>query len=308
MFLLPYFQQKSEIIRRTLIYSGLLLCAACGNNSSNEQLLSTAVDTTSQVKKISDKAIVDIIRSIPSPIEISMLIKESGGEYNAAMLNPTDNRANYNTSYKRALNLGIYGTDLGYINIYEKSKDALVYLDAIKNMADDLNIGQFYDFATIRRLAVNKNNVDSLLYITTSNFEKINEFLHKEKRSDQSVLLLTGGWLEAVYISCKVAEKTKNKDLCEKIGEQKIVLDQLLLLLSNFNSNESIHALNKQLMELHTLFSKVEITYTYKESTMKEVNGVLVIEDESESKVNITDAQVIAITNAIEAIRNKISN
>lgn len=298
----------NTLVKKALIYTAFLGITACGSDNSNEKLLTQAVDTTANVSKISDQAIVDIIRSIPSPIEISMLIKESGGEYNVAMLNPTENRANYNTSYKRALNLGFYGTDLGYINIYEKSKDALVYLDAIKNMADDLNIGQFYDFETIRRLATNSNNVDSLLYITTANFEKINGYLHKEKRSDQSVLLLTGGWLEAVYISCAVAEKTKNKELYEKIGEQKIVLDQLLLLLSNFNKDPSIHALNKELMDLHKLFSKIEITYTYKESTMKEVNGVLVIQDESESKVNITDAQVAEISKAINDIRNKISN
>ena len=302
------FYKKKAIWMNTFFFTLLVGTTACSNkNASNESLLTQAVDTSAAVSKISDQAIGDIIRSIPSPIEISMLIKESGGEYNAQMLNPTSNMANYNTNFKRALNLGIYGTDLGYINIYSKSKDALVYLEAIKSMADALSIGQFYDFETIRRLATNSNNVDSLLFITTSNFEKINEYLHKEKRSDQSVLLLTGGWLEAVYISCSVAEKTKNKELYEKIGEQKIVLDQLLLLLSNFSKDENIHQLNLQLMELHKIYSKIEITYTYKESSMKEVNGVLVIEDESESKVNITDAQVSEIMKQVTAIRNKIS-
>ncbi|TAH25100.1 MAG: hypothetical protein EAZ07_08020 [Cytophagales bacterium] len=296
-------------MKKVFLISTILGIWACSNNkNSNEQIISEAIDTTSQVSKISDQAIGDIIRSIPSPIEISMLIKESGGAYDSKILNPTENKENYNTSYKRALNLGMYGTDLGYINIYNKSKDALVYLDAIKTMADELNIGQFYDFNTIKRLASNSNNIDSLLYITTSNFQHINEFLHKEKRSDQSVLLLTGGWLEAVYISCNVAVKTKNKELYEKIGEQKIVLNQLLLLLSNFKSDPSINLLNNQLLELNKIFNQVEISYTYKESSMKEVNGVLVIEDQSESKVIISDEQVNSILNTVKTIRDGITS
>jgi hypothetical protein len=105
-----------------------------------------------------------------------------------------------------------------------------------------------------------------------------------------------------------VAINSKNVSLYEKIGEQKIVLDQLLLLLSNFNDDKNIQKLNTDLMTLHELFKKVNITYTYKESTMKEVNGVLVIEDQSESKVNITDDVVLEILNLTKKIRESIIN
>src|SRR5205085_8607759 len=132
---------------------------------------------------------------------------------------------------------------------YNQNKDAISYLSAIRGLADELKIGQFFDFATIHRLAQNNNNVDSLLYITISNFEKINSFLYQQKRSDHSVLILTGGWLEALYISCKIVQGNKSKELQEKIGEQKIVLDQLILLLKNFDDDANIQRLSTELAD-----------------------------------------------------------
>ena len=295
--------------RKLILGSALLvLLYSCNSeNKSNENLIAANVDTTTHVSKISDAALGDIIGSIPSPLEISVLIKESGGGYDEKLLNSNDRISNYNTSFKRAINLGIYGADLGYINIYNKSTDAASYLYSIKELTEELNIGQFYDFSTIQRLATNSENVDSLLYITTSNFQKINSFLHEKKRSDQSVLILTGGWLEAVHISCEIAKRNKNQSLYEKIGEQKVVLDQLLLLVSNFQKDPNMISLNNDMKDLQKVYNQIQITYTYQESTMEEKDGMLVIVDKSESKVNVTEDQINEISRIIELIRNKVT-
>jgi hypothetical protein len=285
----------------------LFLFSCSTDKQSNENIVAETVDSTSSSNKISDEALMEVIKSIPSPIEISMLIKKSGEGYDNKILNPTENSSAYNSNFKRALNLGIYGADLGYINIYDKNKDALSYLSSIKKLADDLNIGQFYDFQTIQRLVQNSKNNDSLLYITTNNFEKINSFLQQKKRADQSVLILTGGWLEALHISCELAKKDKNPKLLEKIGEQKIVLDQILLLVSSFKNHGNMDELANDLQSLKKVYDQIKITYEYKESKMKDVNGVLTIEDQSESKVNITDSQVIEIAQIIDSIRHKVT-
>ena len=65
------------------------------------------------------------------------------------MLNSSDNLSKYNSNYQKALNLGIYGTDLGYTNIYEQNQDGIKYLSSIKSLAEGLNIGQFFDILTI---------------------------------------------------------------------------------------------------------------------------------------------------------------
>ncbi|HVD98267.1 MAG TPA: hypothetical protein VNB90_08670 [Cytophagaceae bacterium] len=300
-------------MKKLFLYSSLSVllfaCDSSNNNQSNEAVLQQMIDSSAnapQDAKIPEEAVGEILKQIPSPIETSVMIKKAGGSYTKDILNPSENAQNYSSNYKKALNLGVYGADLGYINIYEKNKESLFYLNSIKEMADGLNIGQFFDFETIKRLASNNKNADSLLNITTDNFNKINSFLYEQKRSDQSVLILTGGWLEGLNIMCQVAQKNKNPKLYERIGEQKIIIDQLVLVLSNYEADNNIKLLNSDLKQLQKIYEKVQITYTYKESKMEIVDGIPTIVDKSESKVNITDDQVVEIANLTNSIRNKI--
>lgn len=244
---------------------------------------------------------------IPSPLEISVLLKKSGVKYNSGLLNSPDNVPKYNSNYKKALNLGIYGTDLGYTNIYGQNQDGIKYLSTIKSLAEELNIGQFFDIETIGRLASNNKNLDSLLLITTQNFNSINRYLQEQNRANLSVLFLTGGWLEAVQITCQVASKNPDhKDLQEKIGEQKITLEQIMLLFSFYQNDENMASLLKELEELKVVFDKINITYTYNESTMEVVNGVAVIKDNSTTTIQITEQDLKDIMSKTNSIRNKI--
>jgi hypothetical protein len=234
-------------------------------------------------------------------------LKESGTRYNVGILNNADNLSKYNSNYKKALNLGVYGTDLGYTNIYEKNEDGIKYLSSIKSLADGLNIGQFFDIETIGRLATNSKHLDSLLLITTQNFNSINHYLQTQSRANLSVLLLTGGWVEAMQITCQVASKDpKNKELMEKIGEQKIILEQIVLLLGFYKDDANMASLLKEMDDLKTAFDKINILYTYKESSMEIVDGVAVIKDNSTTTINITEEDVKNITSLINSIRSKI--
>jgi hypothetical protein len=257
---------------------------------------------------MSDEVIGDILQSIPQPLEISVALKESGKKYNSGYLNSPDNTSKYNSNYKRAVNLGVYGTDLGYTNIYEQNQDGVKYMASIKELADGLNIGQFFDIETIGRLATNSKNLDSLLLITTQNFNSINSYLQTQSRSNLSVLFLTGGWLEALHITCEVsATNPENKELREIIGEQKIILENIILLLSFYKeSDPNMASLLTDMEELKKAYDKVKITYTYKESTFEVVDGVMVIKDNSTSTIDITTEDIATIRTLTTGIRNKI--
>ncbi len=295
-----------------IITAGLILTflAACGSATQNkEQEFLAGLDTaTAQGPSISEEVIGDILQQIPAPLEISVLLKESGKRYNAAYLNSTENLSRYNSNFKKALNLGIYGTDLGYTNIYEKNQDGLKYMQSIKELADGLNIGQFFDVETIGRLATNSRNLDSLLLITTQNFNKINHYLQTQSRANLSVLLLTGGWLEALHIVCEVAKANPdNRQLQETIGEQKIILENIILLLGFYkDADPNMASLLADMEELKKSFDKVNIVYTYKESTFEIVDGVMVIKDNSTSTIEITPEDVDDIGSMTKTIRTKI--
>src|SRR5688572_1758355 len=294
-----------------IIIAGLVLAllSGCGGSGKTEKDLMSAIDSaTSAGPELDHQVIGQILQGIPAPLEISVLLKESGKKYNSGYLNSTDNTSKYNSSFKKALNLGVYGTDLGYTNIYEQNQDGVKYMASIKELADDLNIGQFFEIETIGRLATNSKNLDSLLLITTQNFNSINHYLQTQSRANLSVLLLIGGWMEALHITCEVAKMNPdNKQLQETIGEQKIILENIMLLLSFYKDTDSnMASLLKDMEELKKIYDKVKITYTYKESTFEVVDGVMVIKDNSTSTIEITPEDIASISAATSSIRNKI--
>ncbi len=287
-----------------------ILCSCTSDKKPDDQAFLESLDTTKTAGSGVDEEVINsILDQIPSPIEISMLLKESGSKYNAALLNPSDNLPRYNSNFNKALNLGIYGTDLGYTNIFGNNQDGIKYISSIKSLADELNIGQFFDVKTIGRLATNSKNLDSLLLITTMNFNQINHYLQSQSRDNLSVLLLTGGWLEAMQITCQTAAKNpQNKQLQETIGEQKIILEQIMLLFSFYKEDSNMVILMEDLNQLKGAFDKININYTYKESTMEIVDGVAVIKDNSTTTIDITQENIEEIKNITNSIRTKIIN
>lgn len=274
--------------------------ALSGNNP-------VAGETGKPHQGISDDLVKDILQAIPSPLEISTLLQEVEPTYNPSVLNDAGKSDSYTTNYTKAVNLGIYGTDLGYANIYGKTQDAIKYLNAVRDLADGLSIGEFFDYATMKRLADSSDNLDSLLLQTTNNFNKINYHLRQQKRDHLSILILTGGWIEAVYLTCLVHEKTNNKLLKDKIGEQKIVLEQILMVLDVYKSKPNFESLINDLTALQQVYDQIEIETVYAPSTTKEgKDGQLIVVDNTSSTVKITDADVETIVSLTKSIRNKL--
>ncbi len=248
----------------------------------------------------------DILQAIPNPLEISSIVKEVSSIYNSADLNNHSKVSSYNSQFKQAINLGIYGTDLGFANIYGRNQDALNYLNSVKDLADKLSIGQFFDYATIKKLTESADNLDELLGTTTSNFNKINAELRSQKREHLSILILTGGWLEALHLTTLVNQRKPNPVLREKIGEQKIVLEKMMMVMDLYKGKPDFPALIADLKELMKIYDRVDIEVEVGEPKMEVVNGVLSVVDSSTSTVKMTDGDAQAIASLVKSIRNKL--
>lgn len=298
------------IAKKIFGISFCLFILACNNKTETDEFSADKLmsDTATSTVEISAEVMEGIILSIPSPVEMSSVIKASGAEYNSKILNSTDNVDKYTTNYKKAFNMGIYGGDLGYINIYEKTYSALNYLSVIKKLADDLKVGQFFDFEMLKRLATNSQNIDSVLYISTSGFNNMDKYLREKKRGNLSVLIVAGAWMEGLYVATQVVKQKNSQEIIDRIGEQKIVLDNLLLIVSAYKSDPYFASLLKDFEDIKKEFDKVSITYEYHEPESKEVNGQLVIVDNSKTIVNITDKNVKDITATVERVRIKNTN
>ena len=142
----------------SIFVSSLLFVLSCNNSSNTQENNGFGADDEFEVPDsvledeepliVSEEAMEDIISNISSPVEMSALIKKSGIQFNYKYLSPSDNVDKYNTSFKQGLNLGILGADLGYLNMYNQTSSVLSYITSIKTLADELKIGQFFDFNT----------------------------------------------------------------------------------------------------------------------------------------------------------------
>ncbi len=297
---------------KNLIYIlPLSLLFACGGNESTSQeedLLNdfAFADSVQNQVIISEEIINEMIHSIPSPIEMTSLIQSTGADFNQSLLNKTDNLDKYTTAHQKAINLGIYGAELGYLNIYEKTMISVDYISAVRTLARDLKVEQFFDFQTLKRLASSNKNIDSLINITTQSFSKMDAFLREQNRTKASVLIVTGTFIEGLYIATQIAEQKANPELVERVGEQKMSIDNLLLMLNVYKSDPEMETLGKQIGELKKLYDGVQIITVYGEPTSKEVDGMLVIEDNSTSEVKMSEELLTQITEKIKEIRSKI--
>lgn len=293
----------------------LLVFGACSDSAENNKDAESEVlgdkkddqgESDEEKTEISPEVVSDLINSIPSPIETSQLIKEAGTDFDEEMLNSANNAGQYNTNFKRAANLGVYGTDLGFANIYGQQSAAIDYLSAVREMAEGLQIGQFFDFKTIRKLASNSSNVDSLLMTTTQNFEKINQHLQKKKRANLSMLIIVGGWVEGLHLTCQVLKQKKHDQLKERVGEQKIVLDQLSTLMKAFEGDPKIERIEPGMEDLKAAYEPIVIETVYGDSKMVEVDGVMTFKQESKTTIYISDQQLQKITKAAAELRNQL--
>jgi hypothetical protein len=296
---------------RNILFIILTLCLmACNGNNTNKDKINvnSLLEESAEVNnlEISAESMNSIIGSIPSPLEIAMVIKQTGTGFNESYINLQENSKLYTTDQEKALSIGIYSGDLGYINIYEKAYLTVNYLNTIRKLAEDINIGQFFDFATIKRMASNSNKMDSLIYLSTMNFNKMDEFLRSQKRSNMSILMVTGTWAEGLYIVTQNFKENKNKDTMEWIGYQKIIIDQLLLGLSGYLNDPYFQKIISEMTQLKELYRNITLTYEYNEPESVEVDGHLVIVDKSTSSVNITTEQVEQISILVEQIRTRL--
>ncbi|MBR5958059.1 MAG: hypothetical protein IKZ99_06825 [Salinivirgaceae bacterium] len=302
--------RKITTLLSILIAGSSLLMIDCSGNGSKKADDMSIPDSIFENKPllISKEAMNDIIDNISSPVEMAALIKSAGAPFNQKYLAQTNRVDNLNTNFKQALNLGVYGCDLGYLNMYEKTGSIMVSMTAIKKLADELRIGQFFDFNTIKRLATNNENLDSLMYISVASFNNMDEFLRESNRSNISALLVTGMWIEGMYLACQVVKENPERTVIERIGDSKMVLNSLILILRNYKSDPAFANLVKEIEKIKKEYEAVSVRYEAGEPEAKEVDGMLIIIQNDKQIVDISDETLANITVAIENARNMIIN
>lgn len=288
----------------------VLLGFSCRNSKSKTtEFVFPKTDSIplSEVEKLTPEAIADISKNISSPVEIANLLQTLQVPFSQNYLAESIDANRQSTSFDKALKLGILGADLGYLNMYEKTGSSLDVLSSIRKIAEDIKVGQFFDFESIKRLSKNKSNLDSLLFISIDSYNKIDNYLRNNDRGQLSALMIIGVWLEGQYLATQVVKDFPDKMLSDRIGEQKIILNDLLLLISPYcNHDAEFSGLCNDLQNIKDKYRDIRITYTQGEPESVEKDGGLTIKQTETSVVTMSKEQLDDIIEITKSIRDRL--
>ena len=119
--------------------------------------------------------------------------------------------------------------------------------------------------------------------------------------------MIIGVWLEGQYLATQVVNEYPDPILRDRIGEQKIILNDLILLAAPYCGRDAeFGKICEYLQEIKDTFRDVNITYTLGEPVSEEVNGALVVTQTETSEVEMTDQQLKKIIEATQTVRDKL--
>ena len=297
-----YLFLKSKI---ALFSAVCLFATSCSTNPPKEGGDELAEDST----KTNSNGVLNVsgqLFSIPSPVQTAMLIQKAGAEYDKGILNVTASSTKYSTSFSKALNLGIYGADLGYVTMYNKTQDALGYLATVKRLADDLGVSGAFDQETMTRIQNNVTVKDSMLVLVGIAYRASDQYLKSENKNDISGLILTGGWLESLHFAIQVNKTKENEEIKNRIAQQKQSLGSLIKLLTSYETMPEYGSLVAQLKDLQKIYDTIDFKYIYEKPETDPIHRTTILNNRTEVKVS--KEQINKISAKIQQIRDKIIN
>ena len=296
---LTWFRQ----VRMSGLYALLIAVAACNSEPAKQGESGTEEKQDSgQDEKIAK--VQKVFYSVPSPVQAASLLKKAGAQYSKEILNPASNVSKYTTGIAKAVNLGVYGTDLAYTNMFNQTQEAITYLNAVHKLANELGMGGATQNAEVSvRFQNNLGNQDSLIAIISDIFRESDDYLKENQQYNSATLVLVGGWVEGLYIATKQAKKNPSPEITTRIAEQKFSLGNLLALLSDYQAEDA--DLIKDLTDIKKSYDALSTERTEKASTTDSATKVTSIN--TVTKVVMTTGQLTEISGKIDALRTKLT-
>lgn len=228
-----------------------VLVLSCKNTGNSKEEESEVTDSTS---KVADQIKVNYYK-IPCPSELFWFIKDFGAIYSKKILNSTNNASNYNSNIKKALNFGIYGSDLFYSSVFKQNQETMKYYKQVKKLGSELNIVEGFDENIAKRVDNNLNNSDSLFTITSEANTNAIAYLEGLGKSNILPYITLGGWVESVYIASKQVKKFNPKDpIVSIVIDQSYLLENIIGLFGSVEQTPDIVEYTQKLIDLQKVY------------------------------------------------------
>lgn len=282
--------------------ASVLILQSCGSSSGDQSKNS---DEFKEAEESLKEQIEEVVYNIPSPSEIPYLLQATGAEFNPSLVNARTKADSYaNRTDRAALNLGVYAADIGYLSSYDKSQEAIDYLNSCKVLADNLGVIGSFDIQVLKRFEANISNKDSLAILLNETINKTENFLKDDSRNKLAALVLTGSFIESLYISTGIVKSYPSNMLpsdqrnlvltpvMRVILQQKKSVSEVLKMLGTVEQSDPIAGLITDLKSLEENYNALNI-----EEQIKNNRADLVL----------TDKNLEQITATVDKIRSDIT-
>lgn len=286
-------------------YLALALFSCQAPQTEKEKQIPAGYDSTLLDESVIEKyeKAREVFITIPSPIESSVLLQKAGVKFNPEYLKQTDKVGNYETTDKKAINLGTYLADLSYCNVFDQHDRSLDYFNALRILGDELDLTNIFTPEVVKRVEDNLNNKDSILAIISTAYWTARTSLEENERQTVAAYVLAGGWIEGLYIASQIATNEKPNELLEsRIAEQRYASKNMLELIRLQNVDGSMDELASEIEELNTLFQALEEKVEPAKYSMDK-KGIISVG--KNITVVMTEKQLKEIANKVSSIRKK---
>jgi hypothetical protein len=243
--------------------------------------------------------------NIPPPSEIPYLLQATGAEFNNDLVNSREKVDQYTThNDEAALNLGIYAADIGYLTSYDQTQEAIDYLSACKILSDKLGLIGTFDAQLLEKFEKNISNKDSLTRLLDRTMKESQRFLQDGSRKELSSLVVTGSFIEGLYIATGLIKSYPKNILPEDnrnlvltplmrvVLDQKASVSEMVKILNEAEPTETVNAIKEDFKALEQTYQNLNI-----EEQIKNNRADLVLSDKN----------LEGITNLVEKIRKRIT-
>ncbi len=245
----------------TIVLLVALVLSACQSGQKKESNSSDTESATAQKieKEDIEQDVREFVYPLPTTFEVTEMLNRIGASYILTLSNAPENVDKYLTEKKQALNLGVYGADLSYASTYNQKQQIMSYLEACKKLVDALNISGALPSDIFEQIEKNEDDKDKLVEIITNIFYDTYDYLNVNGRGSVSMLVLSGSWVEALYITTNISEDTyQNKEMVKIVMDQKSSLNKLIGLMKVHDDDPAVKEVMSQLEPLSKIYNMVE--------------------------------------------------
>ena len=295
---------KIRFLKLSSIAAISFLAVSCANADSDQAIVEEEV-VEEVVNEVSEDPIDEIFYQVPSPNDLFNVLKDADISYNKDILNDLSLVETFNTKKSKALNFGVYAADLAYVSSLGQIGDASNFFETIRALSKELEIENAMNDVIYARIQENldASNPDSLFSLSNETYYKAYAYLDDNDRGDVLGMIVIGGWIEGLNIILNVQEFEENSDVVQRIADQRLTLENLLVFTSRIQ-NEDLDNIISELAPIEELFSSLEISEEADFSAEKSEEGVMMFG--GGSTVSINEEQFNKLKSIVGDLRSSI--